>query len=103
MAYSRFFNNDSVSKDGLIESSQRKVKEISLGKHILCIQDSSEINYEKHRKFFHLEDKDLGPVGNNKDIGFFIHPMLVVDSNGYRCNQADIIRVILCTGGEYII
>jgi hypothetical protein len=83
MAYSRFFNNNSVSNDSLIESSQRKVKEISPGKHILCLQDTSEINYEKHRKFFQLEDGDLGPVGNNKDIGFYIHPMLVVDANGY--------------------
>jgi hypothetical protein len=82
MAYSRFFNNDSVSKESLIESSQRKVKEISEGKHILCLQDTSEINYEKHRNFFRLEDNDLGPIGNNKDIGFFIHPMLVVDTNG---------------------
>ncbi len=83
IAYSRFFNNESVSQDSLIESSQRKVKEISQGKHLLCLQDTSEINYEKHREFFHVEDKDLGPVGNNKDIGFFLHPMLVVDSNGY--------------------
>lgn len=83
MAYSRFFNNDSVTKDSLIESSQRKVQEISQGKHVLCIQDTSEINFEKHRKFFRLDDSDLGPVGNNKDIGFFVHPMLVVDTNGY--------------------
>jgi hypothetical protein len=82
MAYSRFFNNGSVSKDTLIESSQRKVKEVSQGKHVLCLQDTSEINYEKHRNFFHTWDNDLGPVGNNKDIGFFLHPTLVVDTNG---------------------
>lgn len=83
MAYSRFFNNGSVSLSSLKESSQRKVKELSKGKHVLCLQDSSEINYQKHRNFFHIEDQDLGPIGNEKDIGFFIHPILVVDTNGY--------------------
>lgn len=83
MAYSRFFNNESVSLTSLIESSQRKLKDVSQGKHILCLQDTSEINYQKHRNFFHIEDEDLGPVGNNTDIGFFLHPMLVVDTSGY--------------------
>jgi hypothetical protein len=83
MAYSRFFNNSSVSYTSLVKSSQQKVNELSRGKHILCLQDTSEINYEKHRNFFHLDDEDLGPVGNNKDIGFFLHPMLAVDANGY--------------------
>lgn len=83
MAYSRFFNNGSVNLSSLKESSQRKVKELSRGKHVLCLQDSSEINYQKHRNFFHIEDQDLGPIGNDKDIGFFIHPMMVVDTNGH--------------------
>jgi hypothetical protein len=83
MAYSRFFNNDSISLATLKKSSQLKVKEVSKGKHILCLQDTSEINYERHRNFFHLGDEDLGPVGNDTDIGFFLHPMLVVDTNGY--------------------
>ncbi len=83
VAYSRFFKNDSVSVSSLTKSSLEKVKELSSGKHILCIQDTSEINYEKHRNFFHCEDDDLGPLGNNKDIGFFLHPVLAVDTNGY--------------------
>lgn len=78
MAYSRFFNNDSVSFTSLKETSQRKVKELSKGKHVLCLQDSSEINYQKHRNFFHVEDQDLGPIGNEKDIGFFIHPVRLI-------------------------
>jgi hypothetical protein len=30
-----------------------------------------------------LDDEDMGPVGNNYDIGFFLHPTLVVDTAGY--------------------
>jgi hypothetical protein len=83
MAYSRFFNNESIDLSSLIKSSQRKVKDVSNGKHVLCIQDTSEINYMKHLKFFHTEDQDLGPVNYDRGIGFFVHPMLVVDTNGY--------------------
>jgi len=83
MAYSRFFNNESIDLSSLIESSQRKVKEVSKSKHVLCLQDTSEINYKKHLNFFHTEDRDLGPVNYDRDIGFFLHPMLVVDTSGY--------------------
>jgi hypothetical protein len=83
MAYSRFFNNESVSQSSLVASFQNKAKDVSSGKHILCLQDTSEINYQRHRKFFSIEDNDLGPVGNNRDIGFFIHPVMVVDTAGY--------------------
>ena len=83
MAYSRFFNNESISVSMLKNSSQSKARQASQGRHVLCLQDTSEINYEKHRSFFHVDDQDLGPVGKNTDIGFFLHPMLVVDTNGY--------------------
>jgi hypothetical protein len=50
---------------------------------VLCIQDTSEINYQKHQKFFRTDDEELGPVGNSSNIGFFIHPTMVVDTGGY--------------------
>ena len=83
MAYSRFFNNESITISSLKESSQVKVKEVSRGRHVLCIQDTSVISYEKHRNFFRMDDADLGPVDKDKDMGFFLHPMLVVDAEGY--------------------
>lgn len=83
IAYSRFFNNESISVKSLKESSQRKVKDLSQGRHVLCIQDTTEINYEKHSKFFRIDDQDLGPIDSKKSIGFYMHPMLTVDTNGY--------------------
>lgn len=46
------------------------------GRHVLAIQDTSEINYQAHAG----RVKGLGPVGNGTDLGFFIHPALVVDA-----------------------
>jgi len=49
------------------------------GLNLLAIQDTSEINYQHHAGILHQSDADLGPVGNNRDIGFFLHPMLVLE------------------------
>lgn len=45
-------------------------------RHVLSIQDTSEINYQAHAG----RAKGLGPVGNGSDLGFFIHPALAVDA-----------------------
>ncbi len=47
-------------------------------RHVLAISDSSEINLQSH--VGRLNSEGLGVVGNNKDVGFFIHPTLMVDS-----------------------
>ena len=48
------------------------------GRHVLAIQDTSEINVQAHAG--RLTAENLGVVGNNKDIGFFLHPTLVLDA-----------------------
>ena len=47
-------------------------------RHVLAISDSSEINLQSH--VGRLNSEGLGVVGNNQDVGFFIHPTLIVDS-----------------------
>lgn len=47
------------------------------GRHVLAISDTSEINLQAH--VGRLNPENLGVVGNNKDVGFFIHPTLVLD------------------------
>jgi hypothetical protein len=46
------------------------------GRHVLAIQDTSEINYQAHAG----RCRGLGLAGNGSDLGFFIHPCLVVDA-----------------------
>lgn len=87
---SRFFLNESVTKEALIDESSGRCKKATRGIHVLAIQDTSEINYQKHRGKLTRRDQELGPVGNNKDIGFFIHPMLVLErDNGFPLGIAD--------------
>lgn len=51
------------------------------GRHVLAIQDTSEINYEAQRG----RKRRLGKVGNGSDIGLFVHPVLAVDAVTEEC------------------
>ena len=57
----------------LSQHCQQNVEE----RHVLAISDSSEINLQSH--VGRLKSEGLGVVGNNTDVGFYIHPTLIVD------------------------
>ncbi len=76
---SRFFDNDSVTEKALIEATSNRCTKSCKNKHILALQDTTEVNYENHRGKLCETDNQLGPAGNNKDIGFFTHPVLALD------------------------
>jgi hypothetical protein len=79
VSYYRFFSNDRVKETHLISSMENHCKLSSAGKgHLLLIEDTTELNMEKHRNRIGSKDK-LGLTGNNIDLGFFCHPTIVVD------------------------
>ncbi len=82
VGYYRFLENENVTVGELARSlSDQCVLQVE-GKHILAISDSSEINLQSH--VGRLKAKGLGVVGNNTDVGFYIHPTLVLDAeNGF--------------------
>jgi len=86
-----FFQNDRVSQEILRDEATTRCAEVSQGLHVLAIQDTSEINYQHHAGKLDRADADLGPLGNNRDIGFFVHPTLVVDArDGFPFGVSDI-------------
>ena len=88
---SRFFNTIYVTEKMLIEESTQRCKNAVVGHHVLAIQDTSEINYESHRGKLSYSDPKLGPVGNDNDIGFFLHPVLVLErESAFPLGIADI-------------
>lgn len=78
----RFLNNENVTISELVACVGDICAKNMKGKHILAINDTSEINLQSHRG--RLNPEGLGVVGNNKDVGFYIHPTLVLDAeNGF--------------------
>lgn len=78
VAYYRYLENEEVTLSELVRSISDHCQQQVRGRHVLSISDTSEINLQSHRG--RLKAEGLGVVGNNKDVGFFIHPTLAVDA-----------------------
>jgi hypothetical protein len=76
----RMLDNDSFGHNDLTEGAIQRLRKNVKGGHVLGIQDSSEFNFTSHMGRIGREDKDIGPVTNEKfSAGFFCHPVLVID------------------------
>lgn len=74
-----FFKRDKVDYQKIIRPFIEQTAKAAVGKSLIVSSDTSEINYENHSEYLSRQDPDLGPVGNNEDIGFFMHPCIVMD------------------------
>jgi hypothetical protein len=81
VAACRFFNNEKIKVEDLVSSLCNKVKSKVKDKVILCVEDSSEFNYTS--KSGRIDKDSLGGLTAKKQLGFFIHPMLVVDAKSF--------------------
>jgi hypothetical protein len=73
--------NDRVTVSKMVTRQRARVAEAAVGRHVLAIQDTSEINYETQRE----RKRGLGTVGNGSDVGLFVHPVLAVDAGTGHC------------------
>lgn len=78
MGYYRFLENQQVSLSELAKSLSAYCQQQVEGLHVLAVSDSSEINLQAHAG--RLKPSGLGVVGNNQDLGFFIHPTLALNA-----------------------
>lgn len=75
----RMFGNTSFSHIELAESVVSNCRNNQGDTHLLCIQDTTELNYTNHLQRIGRKDKNVGPVTKNDNAGFFCHPMLVIN------------------------
>ena len=80
VGYSRFLSNQKIKDSSLVDSAVARCAGQVEDKHVLVLNDTTEINFEGHINFLDRQDQHLGPTGNNVDIGFFLHPGLVLDA-----------------------
>ena len=79
----RFFGNQYIELEQIQSAIYRNCQESSSSGHILCIQDTSEINYSHLSGKLKANDRHIGPTGNEKEAGFFIHPVLALCADDY--------------------
>lgn len=78
VGYYRFLENENVTLSELVRSVADQCQQQVEGLHVLSISDSSEVNLQAHAG--RLKPQKLGVVGNNRDVGFFMHPTLVLNA-----------------------
>lgn len=79
--FRRFLANEKVTLESLIEGWAEQTGPAAAGRHVLAIQDTSEIKFRTtadHRR-------GLGEVGKGNSHGALLHPMLTVDADNEQC------------------
>jgi len=77
VAFSRFLRNEKTTLIEIEKSFSKKTNDNCIGKkHVLCIQDTVEVNYPTQEN----KKENFGPTGNSKIKGFFAHPGVVIDA-----------------------
>jgi hypothetical protein len=77
MRFWRFLANERVTLDKLIEGWSEQTRLAGAGRHVLAIQDTSEIKFpttEENRR-------GLGKVKKGNVFGVLLHPLLAVDAD----------------------
>ena len=74
----RFINNERITTQMLIQSLQGKCAENVKQRHVICLQDTTEYNYQHHYK--RIKKDSLGTIRNSIDVGFLCHLMICFDS-----------------------
>jgi hypothetical protein len=76
IGFTRFFRNPNVTVEEILHTAGARTAQAAAGRHVLIIQDTSEINYQAKAG----RKRDLGRVGNGTDAGLFVHPAMAVDA-----------------------
>lgn len=76
----RFLNNQKVTEEALISELCDRSASVCKGRHVLCIQDTTEMNYFSHRNRI-KENSGLGRLDTPQAaLGFKMHSTMLVDA-----------------------
>jgi hypothetical protein len=81
VGFGRFLRNEAVTIEDLHQHCGEETARRSAGRHVLAIQDTTELNYQRHAG----RTRGLGTVGNGTDLGLFLHPTLAIDADSHHC------------------
>jgi len=75
----RMLNNTKCGQTELSKALYNSCAENIKGQHLLCIQDTTQVNYFSHKERIKDLDADLGRI-DKTTFGYLCHPMLVIDA-----------------------
>lgn len=81
MRFWRFLANDRVTVKKLIEGWSERTREAVRGRHVLAIQDTSDIKFSTTPN----DRRGLGKVGKGNVFGVLLHAMMAVDADDGAC------------------
>jgi hypothetical protein len=79
--YGRLLANRKVSLDALVAGWGEQTADAVAGRHVLAIQDTSEINFRTTRE----RRRGLGEIGKGVGRGLLLHAMLALDAQSEAC------------------
>ena len=79
--YGRFIANEKVSLEALIAGWGEQIAVAVSGRHVLAIQDTSEINFKTKPG----RQRGLGEIGKGVGRGLLLHAMLALDAESEAC------------------
>ncbi|MBI1782658.1 MAG: IS4 family transposase [Sphingobacteriales bacterium] len=78
-SFYRLFNNENFSEKSIEQSLVKRCAELCKGRHLLCIQDTTEFNLSSQRGRL-KPGSGVGKTSKNDVLGFMLHSSLVVDA-----------------------
>ncbi|MBK3661961.1 IS4 family transposase [Bradyrhizobium diazoefficiens] len=79
--FNRFLGHDKVTTERIIESWSESTVAAVEGRHVLAIQDTSEIHFNTTPQ----RRRGLGEIGHGNSHGVLLHPLLAVDADNGTC------------------
>lgn len=79
--FNRFLANPKVTVERLVEGWSAATGTAVAGRHVLAIQDTSEINFRTTR----TRSRGLGEIGKGVGRGALLHAMVAVDADSEAC------------------
>lgn len=76
----RMMNNPKLELSHLTNRLQENCRIQTDCDHVLCIEDTTELNYSHLLHRLEEDDPDIGPITKNSNMGFFCHPTLAVNA-----------------------
>ena len=79
-SFYRLFNNDNFSESAIEKSIVERCQTLSSGRHLLCIQDTTEFNFSSKQGRIKPQS-GMGTTSREDILGFMLHSSLVVDAD----------------------